>query len=51
MKYYDFLNIFFRDKVDKFFLYQFNNYKISLIFKKKLISIYYILYYKISFKY
>ena len=43
MKYYNFLNIFSRDEIDKFFSYRFNNYKISLIFKKK--SIFDLLYF------
>ena len=42
-KYYDFLNIFSRDKVDKLFSYRFNNYKISLIFEKN--SIFDLLYF------
>ena len=34
-KYQDFLNMFFREEVDKLFLYQFNDYKIDIIFEKK----------------
>ena len=35
-KYHDFFDVFFYTKVDKLFFDRFNNYKISLIFNKKL---------------
>ena len=34
-KYYNFLNVFFRIKVDKFFFYRFSDYKILLMLDKK----------------
>ena len=34
-KYQNFSNVFFREKVDKFSLYQFSDYKIDIMFKKK----------------
>ena len=34
--YYDFFNIFFYIKVNKLFFHRFSDYKISLIFNKKL---------------
>ena len=34
-KYYNFFDVFFRVKIDKFFFYRFNDYKILLMFNKK----------------
>ena len=34
-EYQDFLNVFSREKVDKFFSHRFNNHKIDIMLKKK----------------